>query len=67
LKFGSLAVATTPLSEGVTPIGVSISPTAITATVDQYGAWIQHSDLIDKLSIDPIVTEESELLGSRIN
>ncbi len=66
-KFGSLSAATTPLSEGITPIGVNISPSAITATVDQYGSWIQHSDLIDKLSIDPIVSEETELLGSRIN
>jgi N4-gp56 family major capsid protein len=66
-KFGSLSAATTALSEGVTPVGTSISPSAITATVDQYGSWIQYSDLIDKLSIDPIVTEMGALLGSRIN
>ena len=36
-RFNSLAVATTPLTEGVVPSGNSLSITAVTATVQQYG------------------------------
>ncbi len=64
-KFASLAVATTPLSEGVTPNPLSISPTAITGTVDQYGAWVKLSDLADTAPIDPVKTETASLLGEQ--
>lgn len=36
-RFNSLTAATTALTEGVTPAGSSLSITAITATVAQYG------------------------------
>ena len=36
-KYSSLAKATTPLVEGVTPAGNMLSVTAKTATVNQYG------------------------------
>ena len=39
-KFASLPKAMTPLTEGVTPDGKSLNPTAITATVAQYGDYI---------------------------
>lgn len=39
-KYASLSVATTALTEGVTPTGSSLSITDITATVLQYGKQI---------------------------
>lgn len=36
-KFAALAPATTPLTEGVTPSGNSLSVSAITASINQYG------------------------------
>ena len=36
-KFAALAPATTPLTEGVTPAGNSLTVTAITASINQYG------------------------------
>lgn len=36
-KFAALAPATTPLTEGVTPAGNSLSVSAITASINQYG------------------------------
>lgn len=36
-KFSPLAVATTPLTEGVTPAGNSLTITEIEATLAQYG------------------------------
>ena len=37
-KYGSLAVNTTPLTEGVTPTGKKLTTTDIYATVKQYGS-----------------------------
>lgn len=64
-RFNSLSPATTPLTEGVTPTGNSLSVSAITATVAQYGDFIQISDKLDMLGIDPVLTETSELLGEQ--
>ena len=38
-KFSSLPKATTPITEGATPDGKSLTVTAITATVAQYGDY----------------------------
>lgn len=62
-RYASLPAATTPLQEGVTPIGSSLSVTSITATVQQFGAYVTYSDVVDFSSQDAIMTETSELLG----
>lgn len=64
-KFNSLAAATTPLTEGVTPAGKSLSITAVTATVEQYGDYVEISDKLDMVGIDPVLTETGELLGEQ--
>lgn len=64
-KFASLAPATTPLTEGVTPAGNSLSVSAITASINQYGDWLSGSDLLDLTSIDPILAETADLLGEQ--
>ena len=46
-KFAPLAKATTPLTEGVTPDGKSLSVSTITATVNQYGDYITQSDVLE--------------------
>lgn len=58
-----LAVAKTPIVEGVLPEGVGLVVTPITATVLQYGNFIKITDRLDLMAIDPIVTETVELLG----
>jgi len=60
-KFNSLAVALTPLSEGVTPGGNAMTMSSITATVAQYGDFLQLSDKIDVIAIDPVLTEAVSL------
>ena len=62
-KFASLPKAMTPLTEGVTPDGKSLSVTAIEATVSQYGDYITMSDVLDLTAIDPIVVEATKILG----
>jgi len=64
-RFNSLAVALTPLTEGVVPGGNTLSITAITATVQQYGDFISVTDKLDMLGIDPIITETSVSLGEQ--
>lgn len=62
-RYNSLAVATTPLVEAVTPDGINGSVTKISATVNQYGNYIQTSDRMDLAALDPVVTQYSEIMG----
>jgi N4-gp56 family major capsid protein len=64
-KFSSLAPATTPLTEGVTPNGNNITITEVTATIAQYGDYVEHSDLVDLVAIDPVVDEMADVLGEQ--
>lgn len=63
-KFTSLDVAS-KLSEGVTPTGKNLAVTAITATVEQYGDFVEISDMLDLVGIDPVLVEAAELLGEQ--
>lgn len=64
-RFGSLPVATTALTEGVTPTGKTVTKTEITATIHEYGDFIRYSDMVDLVSIDPVLAEFQELLGEQ--
>ena len=62
-KFAALAKATTPLTEGVTPDGKSLTVTAITATVNQYGDYITQADILELTALDNTILEATKLLG----
>lgn len=62
-RLNNLAVSTTALTEGVTPDGVDLSVTPVTATVKEYGNWTKISEFIDMVGLDPLMTETSELMG----
>ncbi|WP_034333265.1 N4-gp56 family major capsid protein [Bacillus sp. J37] len=64
-KFSNLAAATTPLTEGVTPAGNNLSVSEIFATVEQYGDYIEVSDVLDMTAIDPILDESTDVLGDQ--
>ncbi|MDP4147491.1 MAG: N4-gp56 family major capsid protein [Bacillota bacterium] len=64
-RFNSLTAATTPLTEGVTPNGNSLSITAVNATVNQYGDYVVFSDKVDTTAIDPVITETVQVLGEQ--
>ena len=64
-KYSPLAKATTALTEGVTPDGQALNVSTITATVKQYGGWIQLSDMLDMTAIDNNVLQATKLLGSQ--
>lgn len=62
-KFAPLAKALTPLTEGVTPDGKSLSVSTITATVNQYGDFVTQSDVLELTSLDNTILEATKLLG----
>lgn len=64
-KFGALTANTTPLVEGVTPASKSLNITTSTATVAQYGDYVEISDKLDLLGIDPVLTETAGVLGEQ--
>jgi N4-gp56 family major capsid protein len=64
-KFSALAAATTPLTEGVTPGGNAITITNITATPLQYGDFIEVSEVLDMVAIDPVLDEMADVLGEQ--
>lgn len=65
-KFDSLPdVSGNPLQEGVTPASTDLNVEKITATVDQYGAYVELSDMLQLTAIDPIVSETLKRQGSQ--
>jgi len=64
-RFNSLTPATTPLTEGTVPAGNSLNITTVTAQVAQYGDFIQMSDKLDLVGIDPVLTETAQVLGEQ--
>lgn len=65
-KFSALSVATTALTEGQLFTNLKdLTVTATTATVAQYGDAVGFSDLVATTTIDPILTETTEILGEQ--
>lgn len=62
-QFSPLKKALTPITEGVTPSGNSLTVTAKTATVSQYGDFITQSDVLELTSLDNTILEATKLLG----
>lgn len=64
-KYSPLAKAMTPLTEGVTPNGKKLAVTNLTATVAQYGDYVELSDVLLLTAIDNNLVQATELLGSQ--
>ena len=64
-KYNSLPKATTPLTEGVTPDGRSLSVENLTATVHQYGDYTTISDVLKMTAIDDNIVQATRLHGSQ--
>jgi len=64
-KYSPLPKATTPLSEGVTPSGRKLEVSNITATVQQYGDYVEISDMLELTAVDNNLVEATELLGDQ--
>jgi len=64
-KYDPLPKALTPLTEGVTPDGQKLTMGVITATVKQYGGFIELSDILLLTAIDNNLVQATKLLGSQ--
>lgn len=64
-KYDPLPKALTPLTEGVTPDGQKLTMGVITATVKQYGGFIELSDILLMTAIDNNLVQATKLLGSQ--
>lgn len=56
-KFDSLPKMMRPLTEGVTPDGQKLQMSVMTAVVDQYGGYVETSDILDLTAIDDISSQ----------
>ena len=64
-KYDSLPKALKPLVEGVTPHGNKLSVSTITATISQFGDYIELSDTLLLTAIDNNLVQATELLASQ--
>lgn len=64
-RFSKLPKALTPITEGVTPTGNKLNVTAITATVDQYGDYVEQTDMLELTSIDNTIVEATKELADQ--
>ena len=64
-RYSSLALATTALTEGVTPTAKQLAAVDVTATLQQYGDLVTISDVVIDTHEDPVLKEASEALGEQ--
>lgn len=64
-KYDPLAKITNPITEGVTPAGQKLEMGVVTATVKQYGGYIELSDMLIWTAVDNNMVIATELLGAQ--
>lgn len=64
-KYAPLDKALTPLTEGVTPAGQKMNVSTVTATVAQYGGYIELTDLLLLTAIDNNQVQAAKLIASQ--
>ncbi len=64
-KFSALPKALTPLTEGVTPTGNKLKVSSIEATVEQYGDYIEQTDMLELTAVDNTIVEATKQLASQ--
>lgn len=62
-QYADLTPTTTPLTEGTAPTDTALSASAITATIDQLGAYVTLTDLAELTVKHPVTQKTTELLG----
>lgn len=60
-----IPVATTPLTEGVTPAGSLLANQDYTATLQQYGDFVTITDVVEDTHTDPVLQQATDILGEQ--
>ncbi|MCR4841650.1 MAG: N4-gp56 family major capsid protein [Eubacterium sp.] len=64
-RWETFAKATTPLTEGVTPDGNSLSMTKVKAQIEQYGDYSTISDRLELEAVDDVILGATEEHGAQ--
>ena len=64
-RFSRLPKALKPITEGVTPEGNKFNVTAVSCTVDQYGDYIEQTDMLELTAVDNTIVEATKELASQ--
>ena len=64
-KFNTLEKALTAIKEGVTPDGNKLTVVPVTAALEQYGDYIEMTDLFELTAIDRVVVEATRVLADQ--
>lgn len=64
-KVSALALALTPLVEGVPPAGKQLSKADISATIQQWGDYVTLSDMVQATVEHPILQDANRVLGEQ--
>ena len=64
-RFSSLAKALVPITEGVTPTGKKLNVSSVTATVEQYGDFVEQTDLLELTAVDNTIVEATKQLAAQ--
>ena len=60
------AATVVALTEGVTPSGQDLKQTNVTATLSQYGAYVEVSDMLKTTSYDDVMEGSTDMLGEQV-
>ena len=61
----NIPLATTPLTEGVTPAGSTLNNKDYTVTLAQYGDFVEITDVIQDTHTDNVLQQTSDILGEQ--
>jgi N4-gp56 family major capsid protein len=64
-RYEALARNTTPLAEGVTPVGKHITNTDVQVTLNQYGDFVTVTDQVMDFHPDQVVKEYRDVIGQQ--
>ena len=64
-RFSKLPKALTAITEGVTPAGNKLNVSAVTCTVDQYGDYVEQTDMLELTAVDNTIVEATKELASQ--
>ena len=62
-RYNSLATASIPLTEGITPTKQQLAKTEVTGQLETYGQYVEITDYVQYTNEDAVLTETAELLG----
>ncbi len=62
-RYTNFAASTTALTEGTVPTAQTLSASKVTASISQYGGFVELTDLLLLTKIDPELKEQIALMG----